>query len=215
MLEGQVKRGRGRPRKYPPKPQLDFESSKYDNFFNAPNRKGEEGIIINIPKLVENVFNFLYLGPHKDKLFSKPNNYEENYILNSLAKNEKISEKIKSERCCDEVFYEYLANFKNKVNDKYFTFIMKFILLFRECYDVSKNKNLPEEKKEQVTNKIKPEGLPDFCNEFYGEFLDPNDFFGIDDPDERNEIIDIIQHFCIWLFRNEYTKSKLSLASSG
>ena len=124
MLEGQVKRGRGRPRKYPPKPQLDFESSKYDNFFNAPNRKGEEGIIINIPKLVENVFNFLYLGPHKDKLFSKPNNYEENYILNSLAKNEKISEKMKSERCCDEVFYEYLANFKNKANDKYFTFIM-------------------------------------------------------------------------------------------
>ena len=52
------------------------------------------------------------------------------------------------------------------------------------------------------------------CNEFYGEFLEPNNFFGIEDSDDQNEIIDIIQHFCIWLFKNDYTKSKLSLASS-
>ena len=31
-------------------------------------------------------------------------------------------------------------------------------------------------------------------------------------PYTENELIEIIQHFCIWLFRNEYTKSKLSLA---
>jgi hypothetical protein len=29
-----------------------------------------------------------------------------------------------------------------------------------------------------------------------------------------NEILDLIQHFCIWLFKNEYTKSKLSLANN-
>ena len=213
MLEGQVRRGRGRPRKYPPKQKSDFESCKYDNFFNNPFRKGEEGIILNVPKLVENVFNFLYLGPYKGKLFSKPQNYEENYILNNLVKNKKISPKIKDERSCDEVFYEYLSIFKNKANEKYFNFILKFILLFRECYDMSKNKNLPEEKREQFTNKISPDGLPDFCNEFYGEFLEPNNFFGIDEQGERNDIIDIIQHFCIWLFKNEYTTSKLSLSS--
>ena len=215
LLEGQVKHGRGRPRKYPPKTQVDFESTKYDSFFNAPNRKAEEGIIINIQKLVEKVFNFIYLGPYKDKLFSRPNTYQENYILNSLVKNEKISEKVKNERSCDEVFYEYLSIFKNKANEKYLTLILEFILLFRECYDISKNKNVPMEKKQQITNIINPEGLPDLCNEFYTEFLDSNNFFGIYDPDERNEIIDIIQHFCIWLFKNEYTKSKLSLASSG
>lgn len=90
---------------------------------------------------------------------------------------------------------------------------MKFVILFRECYDVSKNKDNPG-KKEAVTNKLNPEGLPDLCNEFYGDFMEPNNFFGINDPDEKNEIIEIIQHFCIWLFKNEYTKSKLSLASS-
>ena len=62
--------------------------------------------------------------------------------------------------------------------------------------------------------KLTPEGLPDLCNEFYGEFMEPNDFFGIDNQEEKNEIIEIIQHFCIWLFKNDYTKSKLSLASS-
>lgn len=88
----------------------------------------------------------------------------------------------------------------------------KFVLLFRECYDVSKNKNLKEEDKKAITNVLTPEGLPDLCNEFYGEFLEPNDFFGIHESYEKNEIIEIIQHFCIWLFKQDYTKSKLSLA---
>ena len=89
---------------------------------------------------------------------------------------------------------------------------MKFVILFMECYDISKNKEVKGEK-QAVTNKITPEGLPDLCNEFYGEFMEQNNFFGIDEQEERNEIIEIIQHFCIWLFKNEYTKSKLSLAS--
>ena len=214
MLEGQVKRGRGRPRKYPQKPNSDFETTKYDSFFNVPSRKAEEGVTLNIPILVENVFNSLYLGPYKDKLFSKPETYKDNYILNNLVNNEKIPEKNKFEKTCDEVFYEYLSTFKDKANDKYFTLLMKFIILFRECYDVSKNKDLPPDKVEQVTNKLKPDSLPDLCNEFYGEFLDSNNFFGIEEQEDRDELIEIIQHFCIWLFKNEYTKSKLSLASS-
>ena len=57
-----------------------------------------------------------------------------------------------------------------------------------------------------------PETLPELCNEFYTEFMESNNFFGITEEKEKNELIEIIQHFCIWLFRNEYTKSKLSLA---
>ena len=168
---------------------------------------------MNIQLLVQNVFNSLYQGLYKDKLFSKPNNYQDNYILNNLYNNADLPDKPRYEKTCDEVFYEYLYTFKDKANDKYFTLLMKFVLLFRECYDISKNKEVKGEK-EPFTNKLTPEGLPDLCNEFYGEFMEPNNFFAIDDPDERNEIIEIIQHFCIWLFKNEYTKSKLSLASS-
>ncbi len=213
MLEGQAKRGRGRPRKYPPKVVSDFESTKYDNFFNQPNRKAEEGKTLNIPVLVQNVFNSLYQGNYKSKLFSQPNSYQENSILNNLVKESPLPDKPKNEKTCDDVFYEYLYTFKDKANDKYFTLLMKFVILFRECYDVSKNKE-NQEKKEAVTCKLTPEGLPDLCNEFYGEFMDPNNFFDIEDEEEKNEIIEIIQHFCIWLFKNEYTKSKLSLASS-
>ena len=31
--------------------------------------------------------------------------------------------------------------------------------------------------------------------------------------DDKAELIEIIQHFCYWLFMKNYTKSKLSLAS--
>ena len=130
-----------------------------------------------------------------------------------MAKAEPLSDKPKNVKTCDDVFYEYLYIFKDKVNDKYFSLLMKFVLLFRECYDISKNKD-NKGQKNPVTNELTPEGLPDLCNEFYGEFMEPNNFFDIDEQDERNEIIEIIQHFCIWLFKNEYTKSKLSLASS-
>ena len=123
------------------------------------------------------------------------------------------SSKPKNEKTCDEVFYEYLHTFINKTNKTYFSLLLKFILLFRECYDISKTKDSKDEIKKAVTDTITPEGLPDLCNEFYGEFMEPNNFFGIENNDEKNEIIEIIQHFCIWLFKNEYTKSKLSLAS--
>ena len=163
--------------------------------------------------VVDEVFRFIYQGPNSDKLFSKPSNYKENPILNNLLSQSPVSTLAKNQRSCDEVFYEYLFIFKNKANQKFFTLMLKFILLFRECYDVSKNKENKGENRKPVTNTLPPEGLPDLCNEFYGEFLEPNNFFGIYDTQEKNEIIEIIQHFCIRLFKNEYTKSKLSLAN--
>ena len=146
-------------------------------------------------------------------MFSKPKTYKDNPVLANLVSKKGLSNKPKNEKTCDEVFYEYLYSFMNKTNRKYFSLLLKFILLFRECYDLSKNKEKSEKEKAVVTNTLPPEGLPDLCNEFYGEFMEPNNFFGIYEAEEKNEIVEIIQHFCIWLFKNEYTKSKLSLAS--
>ena len=213
LLEGQAKRGRGRPRKYPLKSACDFESTKYDTFFNVEMRKSHlNDPPINMANMAENVFKLIYKGPYCEKLFSIPETYEDVSVLDNLVKNNPISSKPKNERTCDDVFYEYLSSYKDKTNEKYFSLLIKFVILFKECYDSSKAKDSKEEKKESVTGKIAPEGLPDLCNEFYGEFLEPNNFFGIEE-ENRNEIIEIIQHFCIWLFKNEYTKSKLSLAS--
>ena len=206
-------RRRERHRKYNPKSARDFEIAKYNFFFTSDNRAEEENVTIDIKELTSEVYDFLYQGPYKEKLFSHPKNYEENPILKNLVEDSNVSSKPKSEKTCDEVFYEYLHTFKDETNKKYFSLLLKFVLLFRECYNISKNKYNKEEDKKAVTDTISPENLPDLCNEFYGEFLEPNNFFGISEPDERNEIIEIIQHFCVWLFINEYTKSKLSLAS--
>ena len=214
MLEGQPKRGRGRPRKYPPKAAGDFESTKYDNFFSNSSRAVQDEKPLDCDTFAKEIYKFIYESPTAEKLFCIPKNYKDNSILKNLAENEPIPDKIKSNKTCDDVFYEYLATYKNQTNRKYFSLLTKFVLLFRECYDISKNKDVKVEgERKRVTNNLSPEGLPDLCNEFYGEFMEPNSFFGINESEERNEIIEIIQHFCIWLFKNEYTKSKLSLAN--
>jgi hypothetical protein len=48
---------------------------------------------------------------------------------------------------------------------------------------------------------------------YFFAFLEDNGFFGIIGIGEGNEIVEIILHFCTWLFKNKYTLSKLSLAS--
>ena len=142
---------------------------------------GKDDENINIKNIVENTFNFIYKGKYKEKLFSRPEKFEDNFILDNLVKNEKLPLKAKNEKNCDEVFYEYLSTFKNKTNEKYFTLLLKFILLFRECFDVNKNKNINDEIKQQFSNKLTPEQLPDLCNDFYGDFLDSNDCINFPD----------------------------------
>ena len=125
LLEGQPKRGRGRPRKYPPKAAGDFESTKYEIFFNNSPRCPEEGKTINTPNVVKEVFELIYKGSHMDKLFSHPQSFEENPILDNLNKDSPISDKPKNTKSCDEVFYEYLKTFKDKTNEKYFALLIK------------------------------------------------------------------------------------------
>ena len=85
-------------------------------------------------ELTSEVYDFLYQGPYEGKLFSHPKNYEENPILKNLVKDSDVSSKPKNEKTCDEVFYEYLHTFKKKTNKKYFSLLVKFVLLFIECY---------------------------------------------------------------------------------
>ena len=191
----------------------DFETLKYDVFFNENHRTKEENKEIDIKNVINEVFDFIYKGKYSNILFSHPKSYEENPVLKKLFENAPISKADKNSKNCNDVFYEYLCEFKEKTNEKYFKLLLKFVLLFRECYDINKTKEVKVQEKKAVTDYISPEGLPDLCNEFYGEFMESNGFFGLDENEEKNEIIEIIQHFCIWLFKNEYTKSKLSLAN--
>ena len=96
-------------------------------------------------------------------------------------------------------------------NQDYFIFATKFIILFRECVNEIKSKD-PKYSESEYTSIENAEIFPEQCNEFFSNFLERNSFFDFNEED-KNELIEIIQNFCYWLFLNSYTKSKLSLAS--
>ena len=200
---------RGRPRKYPPKSKEDeFITNKYETFFDKPGRGFKDWDFINIDLAVKEVYKSLYESKYAKKFFIRIKKPEDNYILNNLLRKFPASWKQKNEKTCDEIFYEYLNDFKIKTNQKFFLLMLKFILLYRECFNIIKNRNNTEKNKKLVSSFLLPEELPDICNEFYTEFLEKNDFFGIKDEHERNEIVEIIQHFCIWLYKSEYIFNK-------
>lgn len=109
----------------------------------------------------------------------------------------------------DLVFREYLKSIEPKCNSTFFLFAVKFVTLFREC--INKCKGSSGEK--QYTEDHNAESVPDLCNEFVTEFLESADYFGLNSEEMKSEIIEIIQHFCYWLFSNNYTTSRLTLLS--
>jgi hypothetical protein len=116
---------------------------------------------------------------------------------------------------CDEIMYEYLKECSVKANKEYFRFTHKFILLFRECINKFKQDEAKTENGLLMTfTETNPaEQAPDLCNEFITEFMENADFFGLNLDRERLELIEVIQHFCHWLFDKNYTTSRLTLLS--
>jgi hypothetical protein len=111
----------------------------------------------------------------------------------------------------DQLFFNYLKEFSKKTNEDYLWFMTKFIVLFRECINI-KRKDLikPENKinnRELYTQIYNAETVPEICNYFFLEFLEPYDGFGLN----KDESIHLIQHFCYWLYINHYTQSHLTL----
>ena len=206
------KRGRGRPRKYIKNVSEDFEK-KYDNFFDNVIRKRNNDENYDVKNCAFNVYDFLFNGKYKDKLFSQPDSINDIPILKNLIENDNsVILKDKGLKNCNDIFYQYVNECQKKCNEKYFILLLKFILLFRECENLSKNKDKEKDKKIEVTSISNAESLPESCNEFYCNFLESNNFFDMDNEKDKKEIIELIQHFCIWLFKNDFTKSKLSLA---
>ena len=51
------------------------------------------------------------------------------------------------------------------------------------------------------------EMVPDICNDFFVSYMEPYQFFGL----HKEELIELIQHFCYWLFVKRFTQSHLTL----
>ena len=135
-------------------------------------------------------FSLLQLSPLYKTLNLKNNN-----IL--LLLNNTIDVNIKS---LDNVILIFLNEVKEKVNQHYFSFASKLLFLFRECINLHKNN--PDYSKIGLI-----EDVPNYCNIFLESFMEPNNFYGL----EQSEIIELMQYFCQWLYENKYTSSILSI----
>lgn len=136
----------------------------------------------------------------------------ENPLLAKIKDNINLEKNDNNEKNCDEVFYEYLKVLASKCNHKYFIFAFKFVVLFREC--LNKFKQNDSDKSKEYTQLYNSDQVPDLCNEFINDFMEGANFFGLNTDEDKNELIEIIQHYCFWLFDNGYTTSRLSLLTN-
>ena len=79
--------------------------------------------------------------------------------------------------------------------------------------------HLNEEEKKNIIENLSLAELPNFCNDFYNDFLSNYNYFDLFEKENENEnenknktIIEAIQHFCYWLYKNKYTLYLVSLA---
>jgi len=222
-------RGRGRPRKNPLLP-MEKDSFHQINFFARETRKRREGEEFAYHPLtsVYEVFNSMY-NNYKEKIFHKNPEMENHNLLKTYKKQlealntntntntnnqnlnpDEINTNPNPEEInynvIDEIFSKYLVETNKDSNKEYYEFIVKFVILFREC--INKIKAV-EGDEEEYSVKNNADTVPDSCNEFITDFMEGFDYFGLD----TMELIEIIQHFCNWLYDNKFTTSKLSLVS--
>jgi|LauGreDrversion4_2_1035121.scaffolds.fasta_scaffold432846_1 hypothetical protein len=184
------------------------DNTYYQNFFERIFRKKSDNELINPMDLAKLVFDDIYVN-FRGKLFTQPMNFTDVGLLQMFGQESEPVLKTNNDKSIEEIFYEYLYFIKSQTNKNYLTLALKFLVLFKEC--LLKAKYTLQKDGEQnnsdfdIMNKA-----PEYCNEFVTEFLENNDYFGVQLEADRNEFIELIQHFCNWLYMNSYTQSKLS-----
>ena len=185
-----ISRGRGRPRKNlndSSVEQVSFESKYKDFFENVIRKRNDEEEPIDLLKAAKEDFDNIYNKYH-GILFKNISQIDDFPLFGKI-----------NEATCDFAFWKYLEFAHTKVSRDYFNFILKFIVLFRESINLNKKINFTEINSAET--------VPDNCNYFISDFMESHENFGL----EVNELIEIIQHFCHWLWENGHTTSKLTL----
>ena len=222
------KRARGRPRKdclnenVPNSPQ-----NKFLYFFNEEHRKCLEDNIINLVVVkndlriifkqcqqelfneIDDVENYSFYQLIVDNWEKEiPNLVQECFI--AISKIEDPLNKIQSYNL-DGILFFYLKEFYKNTNLEYFWFMIKFIVLFRECINRLRADLVKKDQQNKLYSEIyNCENVPEVCNDFLLEFMEPYDYFGMN----KDEIIELIQHFCYWLNLKEYTHLNLTLLNN-
>ena len=229
------KKSRDRPKKEEQQ-ETSFQNAqlKYDNFLNNSTRKkngeneNEENEDINLDVIKDNFTNIFRqcktdLFSNIEKIDNYPfyqltvNNWEkdnqelEKEFFNDSNKNDNETTNKGSIPYLDQIFFLYLKEFAAKTNKNYYWFLHKFIVLFREYINSSKKEQIREANtngiEKEYSQLFNAEGIPESCNDFFLEFMQPNKYYGLNE----GELIELAQHFCFWLYLNKYTHSYLIL----
>ena len=235
------RKSRGRPKKdYQNENPGNSVLSKFENFLNNETRKpvsldqtvNDKTITLNIikenlDKIFKQCKNDLFSNIEKIEDYSfykliidnwekeSPELQTECYFDNSIRNNNKDKENCVNEKTnslnIDGVCYLYLREFSKKTNKDYFWFMNKFIILFREFLNQTKKSVIKEEykteNKKEYTQIYSPEGIAELCNDFFLDFMEPKKNFGLN----QDELIELTQHFCYWLYHKQYTQNYLTL----
>lgn len=199
---GEYKRGRGRPRKCETDLNANLTLNKFNEFYsrsiclknNEESYDYKELIQQAVTELLEKFPEVL--NPSKIEIKDHP----------LLSTEIKTSETESKNVFYDESIIRYLQEASTKVNKEYFLFMVKFCFLFRESFNIIKKAEFPTLEKEFSTSNPAEE-VPDKCNDFISGLMENNNYFELD----SNEVIEIIQHFCRWLYEKNFTTSVLSL----
>ena len=217
-------KSRGRPKKESQQENsINTIQNKFNDFFNNETRKknsesnDNDNNIINLD-IIKNNLNQIYKQCKSDILFSKIENIEDYPLYQLLVdKWEKENPEFTpaiikdinhySSPILDDLFFLYLKEASQKANKDYFWFINKFIVLFREFINISKNEDENNKENKEYSQLYGAEGIPEICNDFFLDFMEPKEFFGLN----NNELIQLTQHFSFWLYSNKYSHSYVTL----
>ena len=235
------KKIRGRPRKdFPTENPTVTSQNKYNIFFNNDTRKppsldqtiNDKTITLEIiKKFLSDAFR--HSQSELPELTTKYENIEkyplykliidnweketpevelESYLDDSrINKNKPQSLKKIKAPCVDSIFYLYLKESSKKTNQDYFWFMVKFVVLFRENINMQKRNmvtnDIITENKKEFTQLFNAEEIAETCNDFFLDFMEPHRFFGLN----KEELIELVQHFCFWLYTNMYSPAHLTL----
>ena len=140
-----------------------------------------------------------------------PKIHFESYVDDTNNKKKSDNSKIKKSNspCVDELFYLYVKEYSEKTNKKYFKFMIKFVFLFREYINKFKKeivtKDIIIKDKKEYTQLFNGKEISELSNDFLIDFIDSNKFSELN----REEITELLQHFCYWLYDNHYSESHL------
>ena len=98
----------------------------------------------------------------------------------------------------DKVLLYYMKDCVNRTNKEYYEKLVRFCVLLREGINML-------HENENYTGEHDCEEIPKMLNKLIKKYFEENSFFGFD----TKELIDIISHFCHWLYLNKFTTAKI------